>query len=88
MKKRELISLVSKKTNIPEKQAKQVIEAFLSAIAESVKKGDKVVIQRFGTFRVVTLNRKTARNPRTGEKIEVASYRTLRFKPCLELKVL
>lgn len=73
---------------MPEKQVKQVIEVFLSTIAESAKKGDKVVIQRFGTFRVVTLNRKTARNPQTGEKIEISSYRTLRFKPCLELKVL
>ncbi len=88
MKKRELISLVSKKTNISERQAKQVIEAFLSAIAESAKKGDKVVIQGFGTFRVVTLSRKIARNPQTGERIEIPSYRTLRFKPCLSLKVL
>lgn len=88
MNKRELIKIVSKKTKLPEKQVKQIIDLFLNTITDSVRKGDNVIIQRFGTFRAVVLKEKIARNPQTGEKIKVPTYRTLRFKPCLELKIL
>ena len=50
--------------------------------------GDKVEIRGFGNFKVRQRNARKARNPRTGEIVEVPAKRVPHFKPAKELKAM
>lgn len=49
-------------------------------IRKKVKEGT-LIIQGFGSFKVVEKAARTARNPRTGEAIQVPAKTTIAFKP-------
>jgi nucleoid DNA-binding protein len=46
----------------------------------------RVVVSGFGTFTTHTTNARVGRHPKTGEKIDIAESRTVRFKPAPTLK--
>lgn len=71
MNKTELIDAIADKTNKNKSDAKQVLEAALAAIQETLEKGDQVQLVGFGTFKVSHRNARTGRNPRTGESIQI-----------------
>lgn len=68
---------------LPEFTKKQV-EIFLNTIFDSMKesicKGEKIEIRGFGIFRPKERKAKLARNPKTGEKVEISSRKTIHFK--------
>ena len=47
---------------------------------------DRIEIRGFGSFNVTVRPPRTARNPKTGEQVEVATKHALHFKPGLDLK--
>ena len=48
-----------------------IVDAFLDAVKETLTRGDHIEIRGFGTFKVRHRKARTARNPRTGEPVEV-----------------
>ena len=56
------------------------------AIQETLAKGDEVKIVGFGTFTVAHRAAGEARNPRTGEKVQVPASKTPKFKAGAGLK--
>ena len=62
------------------KQAKTAVEATLAIMKEALKKGDKVVLSNFGTFKTKETNPLTLKNPKTGKAIKVPSKMKVRFK--------
>ena len=71
MNKTELIDTIAAKTDKNKSDAKQILEAALAAIQETLEKGDQVQLVGFGTFKVSHRNARTGRNPRTGESIQI-----------------
>ena len=86
MNKTELIAALSKKTEISKRDAEIFTGAFIETITETLKRDDKVQIIGFGTFEVKERAARKARNPRTGEEIDVAASKTLVFKAGKVLK--
>lgn len=86
MTKREIISLVAQKAHLTRKAAKEAIESFLGEITRALKKGEKVVLSGFGTFKVVKVKDKPVLVPGTKEKKIVKSHRAARFSPGKPLK--
>ena len=70
MNKSELIGELAKNLN-SKKEAEAVLESLLGAISQGLKKGEKVTLTGFGTFRVTKRKARTGRNPRTGEQIKI-----------------
>ena len=58
-----------------------VVDAFLDAAKEALARGDGIEIRGFGTFQVRHRKACTARNPRTGEAVEVAARDVPVFQP-------
>ena len=58
-----------------------VVDAFLDAVKEALARGDGIEIRGFGTFKVRHRKARTARNPRTGEAVEVAARDVPVFQP-------
>jgi DNA-binding protein HU-beta len=55
-------------------------------MVEALADGDKVAVPNFGTFQVSERPARTGRNPATGEAIQIAASRTVRFKAAKGLK--
>lgn len=58
----------------------------LDSIGDAIAAGDKVQFLGFGTFEKRERPARTARNPRTGENIEIAAASVPAFKPGKALK--
>lgn len=86
MNKSELIVALAQKAEISKKDAEKVIAAFVDVVTETLKAGDKVQLVGFGTFESKERPARTARNPRTGEEIEIAASKTASFKVGKALK--
>lgn len=86
MTKKDLVDLIAKKANLTRKAAAESVEAFLNAIRDSLKRGEKVVITGFGTFSIRKRAARAGRNPKTGEKITIAARKAPGFTPGKTLK--
>ena len=90
MNKAELLEALVKKTDLPARDVKAVVDALFNAsegiIAKTIKKGDKVVIAGFGSFERRARGARTARNPQTGASIKVKARKVPAFKAGASLK--
>lgn len=67
-------------------QAERLVQMFWDAIADSLSKGEDVDIAGFGKFVVNKRAARTARNPRTGETVQVPATKVPKFKASKALK--
>jgi DNA-binding protein HU-beta len=88
MNKNELISAVSEATELSKKDATAAVNATFDAISKAMAEGDKVQLIGFGTFETRERSAKTAKNPRTGEAVEVPACKAPAFKAGKALKEL
>jgi DNA-binding protein HU-beta len=77
----ELVDPVSRKTDLKKSEASKAVDAVFDAIADALKGGDEVRLVGFGTFSVASRAASEGRNPRTGEKIQIAASKQAKFKP-------
>ena len=81
MNRNELVDNVSSKTDMKKSEASKAVDAVFDAIADALKGGDEVRLVGFGTFSVASRAASEGRNPRTGEKIQIAASKQAKFKP-------
>jgi len=86
MNKAELINHVATSTDLSKADSGAAVEAILNGITSTLANGDTVNLVGFGTFSVTARAARTARNPRTGEPIEVAASNAPKFKAGKALK--
>ena len=86
MNKTELVAAVAAKTELTKKDAEKAVSAVLETVAETLAAGEKVQLVGFGTFETRDREARTAKNPRTGEPVEVAASRVPAFKAGQALK--
>ena len=79
MNKTDLINAVAANANLTKKDAEAAVNAFTSAVADSLKKGEKVQLIGFGTFEVRERGARAGRNPKTGATIEIAASKVPAF---------
>ena len=80
MNKTELVSSIAKETGLSKTKTNEVVDAFVSAVSESLGKGEKVTLVGFGTFTTSKREARKGRNPKTGEVINIPSKTVARFK--------
>ena len=86
MTKVELIAAVAADAGLTKKDAEKAVNSAVNAITEALKNGEKVSLVGFGTFEVRQRAARTGVNPRTGERLEIASSKAPTFKPSKALK--
>ncbi len=86
MKKQDLSNIVLDIVGGTKVQSDEVIKALFDAMAGEMAKGGTVDIAGFGKFQGVMRDARTARNPRTGETVQVAAKRVPKFKAGKALK--
>lgn len=76
-----LIEKVAEKVEgLTRKQTEIVVETVFESIKEALRRGEKIEIRGFGNFRLKHRRPRKARNPKTGESVEVPSKKVLYFK--------
>lgn len=81
MTKSVLIEKVTEKVEgLTKKQVETIINTVFDGMKDALARGEKIEIRGFGNFRLKQRSAKTARNPRTGEKVQVPAKRVLHFK--------
>ncbi len=86
MNKNELIASVAEQCDCNKAQAGEAVEAVLNTVTQALSAGDEVRILGFGNFAVSQRKATTARNPRTGETVNVPASKAPKFKAGKALK--
>jgi DNA-binding protein HU-beta len=86
MIKADIINQVSSKAGITKAAAEKVLTAFINGITAALKKGDKVSLVGFGSFRVRKRAARKGRNPQTGKEITIKAAKVPKFKAGKALK--
>ena len=63
-----------------------MVDGVFAIITEELTQNGKVSINEFGIFTAADVKARTARNPHTGDEIEVPSHKKVKFKAAKTLK--
>jgi len=80
MNKTSLVDTIAGKTGLTKKAVGDVLESFMGAVTDTVKKGDSVTLTGFGTFKASKRQARTGRNPQTGATIQIPARTVPVFK--------
>lgn len=84
--KKDIAAAVADQLGITKKDAEAAVNAVFDEIAATLKDGGEVALSGFGKFVVMDKPARQGVNPATGEKIEIAASKALKFKPAKALK--
>jgi integration host factor subunit beta len=71
--------------NFLKKDLEKFIDIVLNEMKQSLKRGDRVELRGFGVFSTNIQKARISRNPKTGEKVNTPSKKTINFKMSKEL---
>lgn len=86
--KKEIVDEIAESTGMKQVDVKVIVEQFLDEIVEAVSNGGNIEIRGFGRFKVKPRKGRVARNPRTGETVEIPEGIKPVFEPSKELKAM
>jgi nucleoid DNA-binding protein len=78
--KKELIDRIADQTRSKRVTVKRIIQSFLDEIVEELGRGNRLEFRDFGVFESKQRAARTAQNPKTLERVQVPSKRTVKFK--------
>jgi DNA-binding protein HU-beta len=79
MNQSELIEKVAQATELNQAVAGQAVKAVANAILDSLAAGEEVRVSGLGIFKVAARPAREGRNPQTGEAIQIAASKAVRF---------
>ena len=86
--KAELIEQVAQAADLTKRDADVVLKTVLGNIVEALRRGEKVELRGFGSFRLRQRNARRGRNPKTGGRVDVPPKLVPYFRPGKDLKTL
>jgi integration host factor subunit beta len=87
MTKSELIDrLAAQFPQLVAKDAELAVKMILDAMGESLAKGERIEIRGFGSFSLSFRPARIGRNPKSGERVQVAAKYVPHFKAGKELR--
>lgn len=86
MNKGDIIEAVFNKIGGTKKAAEDAVDVVFDSITKTLSHGQDVSVSGFGTFLVKDRAARTARNPRTGETVNVPKTRVPKFRAGKGLK--
>jgi DNA-binding protein HU-beta len=86
MTKAELISQMAATANLTKAETEKTLNALISILTSSLQTEGELSISGFGVFSVSERSERIGRNPQTGETIQIAASKTVKFKPGKALK--
>jgi len=80
--KKEIVETISEQIpDLTQLKAKKIVQLTFDSIVEALVEERRIELRNFGVFEVKKRAARKARNPRTGEKVDVAEKYVVTFKP-------
>ncbi len=86
LNKNDLVAAIASRTGLSKSDAAKAVDGITASITSALQSGTEVRLVGFGTFSVSHRNATTGRNPRTGERIQIAATNVPKFKSGKALK--
>ena len=86
MTRAQIAAKISEATGLSKRETEIVVEGFISCVIDCLKENDYIEIRGFGTFKNNIKEPRTARNPKTGDKIQLGKRYIPMFKVSKEFK--
>ena len=84
--KKDICEAIAEATGLTQVDTQIIVETFLDTIHNTLKKGNNIELRGFGRFKIKAKNARTARNPITGEAVQVLAGFKLVFQASKELR--
>lgn len=79
--KKDIVRTISEDVGLTQQQTKEIVQKTFDAIIDSLVREGRVELRNFGVFEVKPRAARKARNPRTGEQVDVPQKHVVTFKP-------
>lgn len=79
--KKDIVAELAKQFDLTQVDTKKIVQGTFDALIEVIAESGRIELRNFGVFEVRLRKSRKARNPKTGEEIEVPSKFVVHFKP-------
>ncbi len=86
MTKKEIVRTISEEIGLTQLKTKEIVQKTFDAIVEALVEERRIELRNFGVFEVKRRAPRKARNPRTGDKVNVPEKYVVTFKPGKEME--
>ena len=86
MTKKEIVKAISEEIGMTQLKTKEIVQKTFDAIIETLVSERRIELRNFGVFEVKKRAARKARNPRTGERVDVEEKFVVTFKPGKEME--
>lgn len=84
--KKEIVKQISERIGLTQLKTKEIVQQAFDAIVDTLIEDGRIELRNFGVFEVKRRKARKARNPRTGDKVEVPPKNVVTFKPGKEME--
>lgn len=81
MTKKDIVKAISDSIGMTQLKTKEIVQKTFEAIIDTLVEEERIELRNFGVFEVKKRAARKARNPRTGERVDVAEKYVVTFKP-------
>lgn len=86
MTKKEIVKTISEEIGMTQLRTKEIVQKTFDAIVETLVQDGRIELRNFGVFEVKKRAARKARNPRTGQRVDVPEKFVVTFKPGKEME--
>ena len=86
MTKKEIVKTISEEIGMTQLKTKEIVQKTFDAIVETLVEEGRIELRNFGVFEVKKRAARKARNPRTGQRVDVPQKFVVTFKPGKEME--
>jgi len=88
MTKKEIVRTITERLNgdVSQANTKKIVQMTFDAIVDTLETGGRIELRKFGVFEVKCRQPRKARNPRTGDQVDVPAKKIVVFKPGKDLE--
>lgn len=86
MTKKEIVKAISEEIGLTQLKTKEIVQKTFDAIVDTLVADRRIELRNFGVFEVKKRAARKARNPRTGERVDVGEKFVVTFKPGKEME--
>jgi len=84
--KKEIVKTISEEIGLTQLKTKEIVQKTFDAIVETLVDEGRIELRNFGVFEVKKRAARKARNPRTGDRVDVPEKYVVTFKPGKEME--
>ena len=84
--KKEIVKTISEEIGLTQLKTKEIVQKTFDAIVDTLVEEGRIELRNFGVFEVKKRAARKARNPRTGQRVDVPEKFVVTFKPGKEME--